>query len=353
MNAAVTESHWLSAEEFDAAHFDHWASERFDALGPIPCVFVQLSSNDSWSDRESYPDWPGIAVGVDTAGVLPAIPLQRFDILLTTRAVPPRPWVAVSSALLDETLELLTSRAMACPLAATTLARVLRAGQGMHFDAALQLESHAYSALLFGPEFRRWRDSNPPHQDQQDAGPLVRLSRGDQQIVITLTRGQMHNAFSVKMREELAEALRVAATIAEPPIISLTGEGPSFCSGGDVNEFGTTPDPATAHAIRMRRSCALLVHCMASRVVARLHGACIGAGIEIPAAAGRVTAAPDTRIALPEIGMGLIPGAGGTVTVPRRIGHQRACYLALSGAVIGPDIGLAWGLIDALESGTC
>ena len=83
------------------------------------------------------------------------------------------------------------------------------------------------------------------------------------------------------------------------------------------------------------------------RITARLHGACVGAGIEVPAAAGRVVAAPGTVFRLPEVSMGLIPGAGGTATIPRRIGRQRAAYMAISGADIDLAATLAWGLVDA------
>ena len=59
---------------------------------------------------------------------------------------------------------------------------------------------------------------------------------------------------------------------------------------------------------------------------------------------------PDARICLPEIGLGLIPGAGGTASLPRRIGRHRTALLGLSGSVITPDTALAWGLIDRIES---
>jgi enoyl-CoA hydratase/carnithine racemase len=75
----------------------------------------------------------------------------------------------------------------------------------------------------------------------------------------------------------------------------------------------------------------------------------VGAGIEVPAAAARVVARAGTVFRLPEVSMGLIPGAGGTATVPRRIGRHRACYMALSGATIDLDTALAWGLVDAEE----
>ena len=63
---------------------------------------------------------------------------------------------------------------------------------------------------------------------------------------------------------------------------------------------------------------------------------------------GTVLAAPDTRIRLPEVAMGLVPGAGGTVSIPRRIGRHRTAWLALTGAEIGADQALAWGLVDRI-----
>ena len=141
----------------------------------------------------------------------------------------------------------------------------------------------------------------------------------------------------------------MAAADPEVREIVLRGDGPSFCSGGDLDEFGTTPDPATAHVVRTTRSPARLLAALAERVTVRVHGACIGAGVELAAFAGRVTAAPDAFFALPEIGMGLLPGAGGTVSIPRRIGRQRTAWWALTGARIDAGTALAWGLVDAID----
>ena len=106
---------------------------------------------------------------------------------------------------------------------------------------------------------------------------------------------------------------------------------PRSAAAGDLDEFGTTPDPATGHIVRTTRSPAWwLARCAAQTSVA-LHGACIGAGIELAAFARQVTAAEDAFFQLPEVALGLIPGAGGTVSLPRRIGRQRTAWLALSG----------------------
>jgi enoyl-CoA hydratase/carnithine racemase len=151
------------------------------------------------------------------------------------------------------------------------------------------------------------------------------------------------------MRDALCEALAIAVADASIARVVLRGAGPAFCSGGDLDEFGTLPDPATAHAVRCARHAGRLIAACGSRIQVHVHGACVGAGIELPAFAGRVVAAPDARFRLPELAMGLVPGAGGTASIPRRIGRQRAAEWALVGSEIDARTALAWGLVDALE----
>jgi enoyl-CoA hydratase/carnithine racemase len=129
----------------------------------------------------------------------------------------------------------------------------------------------------------------------------------------------------------------------------LRGLGPSFCAGGDLDEFGSFDDPAGAHIVRLTRSPARLLAALGPRVTARVHGACYGSGVELPAFAGRVVADPGSTFALPEVRLGLVPGAGGTVSLPRRIGRHRTALLGLSTAPIDAPTALAWGLVDAVE----
>jgi enoyl-CoA hydratase/carnithine racemase len=151
------------------------------------------------------------------------------------------------------------------------------------------------------------------------------------------------------MRDDLLDALALA--VGDPSVteVELAGDGASFCSGGDLDEFGTRPDPATAHLVRLSRSAGRVLVTIADRVTARIHGACLGSGIELPAFAGRVIAHPDTVIALPEVRMGLIPGAGGTVSLPRRIGRQRTARLALTSTTIDATTAREWGLVDEID----
>jgi enoyl-CoA hydratase/carnithine racemase len=92
------------------------------------------------------------------------------------------------------------------------------------------------------------------------------------------------------------------------------------------------------------------MHQLRERVTVRVHGSCLGAGVELPAFARRVVALPGTTFRLPEVGMGLIPGAGGTVSLPRRIGAGRTLLLALSGVTLPAHDALRWGLIDDIDS---
>ena len=132
--------------------------------------------------------------------------------------------------------------------------------------------------------------------------------RGDT-LEVVINRPGRHNAFDRRVRDGLAGALDVA--IADPSVrrVDLRSAGPSFCSGGDLAEFGGTADVGTAHLIRLDRSVAARVYRCRERVVAHLHGACISAGVEIPSFANRVLAREDARFCLPELSMGLIPGA--------------------------------------------
>ncbi|GAX56805.1 enoyl-CoA hydratase/isomerase family protein [Streptomyces olivochromogenes] len=269
----------------------------------------------------------------------------EFDILLTGVADPPRPWVGGADP--HAVAQRLAAVVAAQPAASVALTQVLRMGRHITAPERLVLESLAYSVLQSGAGFRAWLASARPRTPRPAAEP-VRLCRDGDRLAITFDRPWVRNAFDAGTRDALCEALHVAA--ADPSIahVDLYGNGAAFCSGGDLAEFGTSRDPAQAHLLRVRRSPAALLRECGPRVTAHLHGACVGAGIELAAFAGRVLAAPDTAIRLPEVGMGLIPGAGGTASLPARIGRERTAYLALSGDTLSAAEALGWGLVDAI-----
>lgn len=235
------------------------------------------------------------------------------------------------------------------PQASVAAVRLLRLSEGLDTVDGLVAESLTYSTLQAGPEFAHWLDHRPTRGGiDVDPVPLL-VERSEKELRLVFNRPEIHNAFGFEVRDALVEALQLAA--ADPGIesVRLTGRGPSFCSGGDLREFGTLPDPASAHLIRTTRSAGYWIDRVAERVHVELHGACIGAGIELSAFAGHVTAAEDVVVELPEVGMGLVPGAGGTVSLPRRIGRHRSAYLTLTGERLPAHTALAWGLVDELS----
>ena len=251
----------------------------------------------------------------------------------------------------EPVLERIVSRIDANPTAARVLVEVLRIVPHLSLDSGLQVESLAYSMLLAGPEFERWLTAFAPPAARQFDGPAVRLERDGDELRVALARPENRNAFSAAMRDELFAALTVAELDASITRVVLEADGPCFSSGGDLTEFGTAPDVVRAHHVRTQRSVGRLLGRLAPRVVARVHGACVGAGVELPTFASTVEARADATFRLPEVTMGLIPGAGGTVSISRRIGPQATARLALLGDAIDAETALAMGLIDSVEEG--
>jgi enoyl-CoA hydratase/carnithine racemase len=283
--------------------------------------------------------------------VLARLPCPSVGLALAAPSPAGSRLASAFDVLVEREADLAPVRASAerCPLAAATLVQLLRHGRTLDLHERLVAESLAYSTLQAGPEFAAWRAARggAPRREEGE-GPAVRARREGARLRLTLHRPRKHNAFSAEMRDALAEGLVLALADDSIEEVVLDGEGPSFCGGGDLDEFGSFPDPATAHAVRSARSPARLLSLCAGRARAEVHGACIGAGCELPAFCRRVCARADAFFQLPEVGMGLVPGAGGTASLPSRIGRQRTAWLALSGSRIDAATALRWGLVDEI-----
>ncbi len=295
--------------------------------------------------NELAPTLPCVTIGV-AAGPVGDPPLG-FDVLLTTGAGSPRPWV--SCADLDRSVAEMGDRITGSRLAAVALVQLLRMGEGLSLRDAVVAESFVYSMLQAGPTFKSWLANRRPGRPETSASPPVLVTRDGTHLEIVLNRPSVRNALNGAMRDHLIDALQVAATDATVETVRISGAGPSFCSGGDLNEFGLAEDPATAHAVRVGRSVGLALDACAGRVAVDVHGSCVGAGIEFPAFAGRIRSSADAAFSLPEVAFGLIPGAGGTASIPRRIGRHRAAFMALSGASVSASTALEWGLVDEIR----
>jgi enoyl-CoA hydratase len=285
--------------------------------------------------------------------VLARLPCPTVGLGLSAASAAGSRLAAAFDVAVEDESELAPVRAGAerCPLAAATLVQLLRHGRALDLHERLVAESLAYATLQAGPEFASWlAGRGRAARRAAGDGPPVRALREGARLRLTLDRPGRHNAFDSQMRDALAEGLGLVLADDSIEEVVLDGAGPSFCSGGDLDEFGSFPDPATAHAVRSARSPARLLALCAARARAEVHGACIGAGCELPAFCRQVRARADAFFQLPEVGMGLVPGAGGTASLPERIGRQRTAWLALSGRRIDAPTALRWGLVDEIAS---
>jgi enoyl-CoA hydratase/carnithine racemase len=342
----------IDARTFRDLVADPEAAETISAATGCPLVIVDADEGQARSmltDLNITALPAVVAVLAPDPGRLPDRCFAAADVILTEDDQAPGPFTRPPGGV-QAGLAALREALAANPVAGTALALLLRSSAGLSVPAGLVAESATYSTLQAGREFERWRSGHPVRAPE--AGPSrVLTERSDDELRITLSRPARRNALDRHMRDALVQALALAAADADLEVV-LTAAGPDFCAGGDLDEFGSRPDPATAHLIRLTRSPALLMHRVSARTTVYLHGACLGAGVELPAFASRVIAAPDTRLGLPEVSLGLVPGAGGTVSLPRRIGRWRTAFLGLTGAQLSAEQALHWGLVDTVEPGT-
>jgi len=293
------------------------------------------------------------------------VDLRPFDVLLCTRASAPAPWVSARDlgravegstteliALDDvsELTDLLVNVVHASPGAAIALMQLLRSGESLTAADALVAESWVYSLLQTGPRYAAWLGERTRRSARSEpSGDLVALDRVGDTLHITLDRPEVRNAFSARLRDELVSAFELVALDPTIDRVELRGRGRAFSSGGDLGEFGTAPDPITAHLIRTSRSVGLELDRHRDRITTFVHGTCVGAGVELPAFTSEVIAHSDTTFRLPEVAMGVVPGAGGTASIPRRVGRHRTAALALSGLLIDATTALRWGLVDRID----
>ena len=245
-------------------------------------------------------------------------------------------------------LDGLARAVLARPHAAAVVVSLLRLLPALDVQAGLEAESLAYAVLQGSAEHRAWL----AHQPARPAMPVghVRVDREGEVLHIVLDNPAAGNAIDRTMRDRLHEALSLAALDDSIARVVLAGGGRTFSLGAALEEFGTTTDPATAHAIRARTLPARMAARCADRLEARVQGGCVGSGLELAAWARRIVASPDAWFHLPELAMGILPGAGGCVSLTRRIGRQRTALMVLSGKRISARKALDWGLVDEIAA---
>lgn len=234
------------------------------------------------------------------------------------------------------------------PIAAVTTAQILRLFPRLSSPDARLVESLAYSTLQAGPEHARWLSGRGRRVRNDREAARVEIHDRDDHIDVVMTRPRLRNMIDAAMRDQLVDAFKALAH--DPRPIRLLGRGRVFCAGGDLAEFGSRSDPASANLNRLGFNVAPWLAAVAERLTAVIDGPCVGAGVELAALARRVSATAAASFRLPETSMGLMPGAGGTVSIPARIGTRRTLEWLLRDNEIDVETALEWGLVDEIAT---
>jgi len=149
---------------------------------------------------------------------------------------------------------------------------------------------------------------------------------------LTLNRPERLNAYNIQMRDDLYQVLGAIKDDPEVKVVILKGAGErAFCSGADLAEFLTAPSPVVAREARWERDVWGLLLSIPKPLIVALHGYVLGSGIEMASCCDIRIASEDAQFGVPEIGLGIIPAAGGSQTIPRVIGRGHALEMLLSG----------------------
>lgn len=174
----------------------------------------------------------------------------------------------------------------------------------------------------------------------------VRYTKSGTTAYLTLNRPHKHNAIDLAARDTLWTYLRAARDDPELQVLCIGGAGENFSTGADIGDFGTAPSLWAAREARRQRDLWWLLEELPCITIAALHGYCYGAGIELALYCDLRVAADNARIALPEVGLGYIPSAGGTQMLPRMMVPGVALGVVCSGEELNADQALRWGLMN-------
>jgi enoyl-CoA hydratase len=168
---------------------------------------------------------------------------------------------------------------------------------------------------------------------------------------VTLNRPEVLNIHNTAMRDDLFEVLNAIRDDDEIRVVLFKGAGEkAFCAGADLSEFLTAPAPTAAREVRFDADLWNLFTHMSQPLMAAVHGYCLGSGIEIALCCDLIIASDDAKFGLPEVGLGIIPAAGGTQTIPRAIGNGSALEMMLTNRWIDADEALRIGLVNRVVS---
>ncbi|UCB43494.1 MAG: enoyl-CoA hydratase/isomerase family protein [Dehalococcoidales bacterium] len=164
---------------------------------------------------------------------------------------------------------------------------------------------------------------------------------------ITLNRPKALNVYNIQMRDELFQVLGAIKDDPEVKVGVIRGAGEkAFCAGADLTEFLMAPSPTIARQVRWQRDIWGLFLSINKPMIAALHGYVFGSGIEMALCCDIRVASDDVQLGVPETGLGIVPAAGGTQTLPRTVGRGYALELLLSGRWVKAEEALRIKLVN-------
>lgn len=175
---------------------------------------------------------------------------------------------------------------------------------------------------------------------------LVTVTNRDGVAIITLQSPPV-NGLGFAVRSGLQAALEAATADGAVDALVVTGAGKMFSGGADIREFGHSPPPGTPHLPMVIDA----IEASEKPVVAAIHGFALGGGLELALGCHVRLAAAGTRVALPEVTLGIVPGAGGTQRLPRLIGVPAALEVVVGGSMVPAARARTLGILDDVVEG--
>ena len=172
----------------------------------------------------------------------------------------------------------------------------------------------------------------------------VDLQRDGELAVVTVDNPPV-NALKHEVRAGLAEALRQARADGAVKAVVISCAGRTFFAGADITEFGKPPQAPSLHDV------IAAIEAIPKPVIAALHGTALGGGFELALACHFRVAVATARVGLPEVKLGLLPGAGGTQRLPRLVGPEKSLKMIVTGDPIQASEALTDGVIDEIVEG--